>query len=510
MTYFRFGDFKFGEQRFTGDKIPLTWYIYVDWDGDGYFEADESARVVGLTANRGRAALLTSASTGRASLARMRVGMLTIEFDNYDRRFSPWYASSPLYPNVLPGREVKIQVKAFGATTYDVFRGRIDDIRPTSSDSVQVMAVDGWQLLSDHTAVTQLRTSTTADVCIGDVLTAVDWPSSWGRDLDTGTDTLSYMWADEQTAYDVIHELNEVEQGMVYVAADGTFTFDNRSSLYATSADFDLAERHVGRDIWTNRPWANIRNYTSVTHTPREVQSTAAIWALKDTPAVAAGDSLTLWARFVDASLRYTPAQNVATPVATTDYTMNSASDGSGTDMTGNFTVAMTTYAARAKLVITNNDVVTGYVTKLQVRGDAIMAQDAAVSVSEDSASQAAYSLRQLDVDSMYLQSTATAQNLAGALVSWLASPTPSVEVTLTNVFALQFGLDLGSIIHFTSGHYGIDANFRLAHIEHHTLGNMQAIETRWTLESLPTSADVWKLGVVGHSEIGTTTYLVY
>jgi len=417
---------------------------------------------------------------------------------------------------VLPGREVKIQVKAFGATTYDVFRGRIDDIRPVGHDRAQITAVDGWQLLSDHTAVTQLRTSTTADVCIGDVLTAVDWPTAWGRSLDTGTDTIHYMWADEQTAeqtaYDIVHELNEIEQGIVYVAGSGAFTFDNRSSLYATSVDFDLEERHVGRDIWMNQPWEKIRNYTSVTHTPREAQSTAAIWSLNDTPAIAAGESLTLWAQFVDTSRRYAPAQNVVTPVATTDYTMNTASNGSGTDITANFTVSITTYAARAKLVVTNYDVVTGYITKLRVRGDAIIAKDTVISVSEDATSQAAYGLRQLDVDNMFLQDTSTAQNLAGALTSWLASPTPSVEVTLTNVFALQFGFDLGSIIHFTSDYYGVDDIFRLVHIDHNTVGNMQAIETNWTLESLPFpfGSDVWKLGVVGHSEIGQTTYLVY
>lgn len=510
MTNFRYSDFKYGDRRYTGDRIPLTWYVGIDWDGDGYFEADENDRLLDLNISRGRSRLLTSDGSGEAGMARSEVGTLAIMLDNYDRRFSFYYTSSPLYPNILPGREIRVRVTAFNTTTYDVFRGKIDDIEPAGKDKVVITATDGWQLLSDQSAVTQLRTSTTGDVVIGDILTAVDWPAAWGRNLDTGTDTLLYGWADGDTAYDVIHEINDVEQGTVYVGGDGKFYFENRGNLLGTSADLTLYQKHVSREVRMTKPWTNVRNHVSVTHLPRVVASTATLWQLKDTPGVAASDSLTLWARFTDSNGKFTPAQNVATPVATTDYTMNSASDGSGTDMTSDFTVVMTTYAGRAKLVLTNNGSTTGYVTLLKVRGDAIEAQDTVVSISEDSTSQITYGLRELRVDNNFLQQTSHAQNLAGALLAWLQEPSPRLIVAMENIFALQFGYDIGTIVQFVSDYYDIDASFRLVKIIHQSLNSLQAMETRWVLESLPTSTDVWKLGVVGHSELGTTTYVVY
>ncbi len=97
--------------------MTLSWSIQFDWDNDESYAHDEEARVTAVLIERGRSDQFSDFLTGKA--------VLTLE--NNDRRFDPWYASSPIYPNVMPRRRVRL-LATYGAPTSPLFVGRIEEL----------------------------------------------------------------------------------------------------------------------------------------------------------------------------------------------------------------------------------------------------------------------------------------------------------------------------------------------------------------------------------------------
>ncbi len=512
----RYGTFKYGSQKYGSTTNPnLLWGVEVDWDGDGFFSgASEATRLTELHVTRGRDGLFSSSGEGEAKFNRMSVGDCRLTLDNYDRRFDPWYASSALYPNVEPGKDVRIRVKNTNSgSLYSIFRGRVDDIqcdRHHSDPSAMLVISDGWRLLMDRHSTVALRTNTPVDVLADDVLDDVGWPATWGQSLDAGSDVIPYGWINDQAGFDALHDLVESEMGFLYIGADGKIYLVSRHNSIVAASALTLTQSEVGNEPQVSNPWDFVRNKISVRAFPRKLAALGEIWRLDEVPALTPGQSRTIWATFRDQNYNATIAQDVAAPVATTDYTMNTAADGGGTDVTASFTVTMTAFAGSAKLVVTNGGSVDGYITLLKIRGKAIELLNVAASISESTASQASYGTRQLSLELPFLQQTGVAVDLSDWLLSWLKSPLPQCVVEMVNRPTIQFAYDLGTIITFQSAYLGIDKRFRIGKVQHDSTESMQAIRTRWTLEPMDQTTDYWQLGVTGHCELGTHTRLAY
>lgn len=513
----RYGDFLYG----SGVKYGLTananllWSVEVDWNGDGLFDgSNEAHRVQSISFTRGRDKLFTSGQNGESGFARFQVGQAQIVLENSDRRYDPYYATSPLYPNVLPGREVRIKVRN-GATgsVYSVFRGKIDSINRSgyhSDPTVTMTVVDGWQLLSDRRATVALRTNATTDQVIGDVLDDAGWLATWGRSLDVGSDVIPYAWVNDQSCFDAIHDLAESELGLAYVAWDGKFTFLSRHTLTLTNSVFTLDQANVLNEPVVDNPWDVVKNKVSVKAFPRSLQSSGEIWRLTDVPLLVPGQAMTVWGTYRDSAYNETIAQNVIDPAATTDYTMNTQADGLGTNLTASFTVVASKFAGSVKLVVTNGGTVAGYITLLKIRGQALALQNVSASVSESSASQAAYGVRQLTIELPYQQQAAVAVDLSDWLISWLATPLPSIQVEIENAPTLQFAYDIGTYLTFTSAFLGLNLRMRICKIRHEGKEKLQGIKTTWTLEPVGDFVAYWQLGVAGADELGQNTRLAY
>jgi hypothetical protein len=512
----RYGTFLYGAAKYGATTNPnLLWGVEVDWDGDGLFSgASEATRVRELHVSRGRDSLFSNSGDGVAQFNRMGVGECRLTLDNHDRRFDPWYATSPLYPNVEPGKDVRIRVKNGNTgSTYHIFRGRIDDIqcdRHHSDPSAALVVSDGWRLLLDRNSTVALRTDTSVDVLADDVLDDVGWPSTWGQSLDAGSDVIPYGWIESQSGFDALHDLVESEMGFLYVGADGKIYLISRHNLITAASALTLDQANVGNEPQVGNPWDFVRNKISVRAFPRALAALGEIWRLDEVPSFAPGQSRTIWATFRDSNYNSTIAQDVATPVATTDYTMNTAADGSGTNLTASFTVTISIFAGSAKLVVTNGASVDGYITLLKIRGKALELLNVSANISESSVSQASYGKRQLSLELPFLQQTAVAEDMSDWLLSWLKSPLPQIVVEMVAQPTIQFAYDLGTVLTFTSAYLGINKRFRIGKIEHDSLESMQAIRTRWTLEPMDQQTQYWVLGVAGFGELGTTTRLAY
>src|SRR5215213_3092239 len=63
------------------------------------------------------------------ALTGIEAGTAVVVLDNRTRRFDPTYASGAYYPNVLPGRKIRISA-VYNSTTYYLFTGFIDTWPP--------------------------------------------------------------------------------------------------------------------------------------------------------------------------------------------------------------------------------------------------------------------------------------------------------------------------------------------------------------------------------------------
>ena len=465
--------------------MTLRWLFEVDWDNNGTFEADEANRMMGLTTVRGREHFVRP---GGAGFERIKIGEALCIVQNDDGRYDALNTGSPLSPNIKPGREARLRVTDDEVTFYDVLRGRIEDVIPVGEGSnarALITIKDGWQWLRDRTVSKILQQNILTDVAIGHILDEADWPTAWGRDLGAGSDTLRFWWVDKTPAQEGILDVVESEFGRAHVAGNGQFVFRGRQAGYTETPAFTLTQAQVLREIPLPRPWEAVRNIIRVRAHPRIEQATGELWQLQQKPNLSPTVSLTLFAEFTFEERRV-PALNVITPVATTDYTMNSLEDGSGTDLTADFTVTMTVLGDTAKLVVTNNGAQDGFITLLKIRGDAVDAPDLSAVEIEDATSKTTFGPRELDVDLPWQQSVLVATDFATWLRSWLKDELNFPVVRIHDRPAIQFAHELFTRLTFDSAKKGINTDFRIVQIKHqwgHETG--EGVLTTWKLEAV-------------------------
>ncbi len=130
------------------------YHLYVDWNDDGVYEADESAYLDSVQIQRGRRDIFTQPY----------VGKMTARLKNHTSRFTPWNTGSAIYPNVAPGRRVQMVVDINGVG-YPIFSGRLDSPKTFSQkvgatpDVMTLTAQDGWRWLSDQKTNIALNTN---------------------------------------------------------------------------------------------------------------------------------------------------------------------------------------------------------------------------------------------------------------------------------------------------------------------------------------------------------------
>ena len=113
---------------------------------------------------------------------------------------------------------------------------------------------------------------------------------------------------------------------------------------------------------------------------PRKVDAaaTSVLFTLNHSIKILAGETEVFTGRFKDPDQKaqYITGRDMVTPVATTDYLFNTASDGSGSNITSDLTVTADYGANGVEYTLVNGNAGTGYVTFLQARGKGIYVYD--------------------------------------------------------------------------------------------------------------------------------------
>ena len=509
--------------------------LLIDWNNDGDF-ADGNDNITSDTMSlefmRGRdyASQLTGNSTA---------GKLTAVLNNEDGKYSPSNSSSAISGNILPGRSVKLSagVGAFPYTfpiAFDeaIWVGKLETITPEpSSDSVKTCTLEAYgplgyinDFMPDLATQTDIRT----DQAIGAILDSVGWPGA-DRDLATGQTTMTRFWMDGRQTIEALRIAEETESGFVKETRDGKIAFESRltrlSAPYTTSqatfSDASDATRSY-LSLAQEDPLSTITNHLEATARTYQTDGVAVLWTHpetgSDSPTLTPGQSKTFIAKYPnpDAPNNALEVNAWTTPAATTDYVANTASDGSGTNLTSSIGVTQTKTAQRMVMTFTNNHATsTVYMTKIQGRGTAVKSKNPVEVRAIDSSSQTAYGERKYSAETDFIPSSVEAQSWCDYQLSIYSSPVQILTMTFSaNVseenLSEALSLDISdriTVIANNDAGLGINADFFIETIKHRIdPGKIHTVV--WNLS--PAEGGYSQFWVLGTGKLGTSTVPAY
>jgi hypothetical protein len=460
--------------------MALMWEFLVDWSNLAGSLTDELGRVMAVSSARGRERAITANGPEH-----MAAGRATVTLDNWDGRYDPFNGESDLYLIAAPGSRAELRVSE-GGVTRAVISGFVTSIRPQGVfDTAVVTIEDGWEILGRQFCTnTVLQTNYTVKSALQALVAMSDLPFATSGGTFPGTfpltlgaaefedngDTMAYWWATPDISIlEAMLAVTDAFWGKLFISAGGDLTYRTRNSTANVKAS--LSQKQLLRDMEVAAGWDEVFSEIAATAWPLVEQSSGELWKLGDKPLIKAGATLTVWAQF-----QYTgipcPATSVTTPASTTDYTANTLANGSGTNKTSAISIVMTTYAAQAKLEITNGDAGDVYLTLMRLRGVALIALSGTTVAQSHTAAFA----RQFSMpDNDWIQTTVHAGNLVTFLGMFLPDIKRNPRVRFEERFDVQFGYELGNVVPVTiemAGPYSspvsmVDMQFEVGKITH-------------------------------------------
>lgn len=360
---------------------------------------------------------------------------------------------SPLNPSKRPGFDFTIPVRwrlAFGSAAAYKFRGRLSDINVTPGvDDTRDVSCKVLDWMDDAARIDLPDIEAQLDKREDELVTLIldglqpdDQPPA--RSIETGLETFDIALdgaASDSTRPKVRDELINIARssyGYGYPRGDsvqgGTFQWENRHHrAINTDVLFTLTDDMIqGRGLAVPGSRDEIYNTIQVFLRPTRVDSapTTVLFSLQTVQTLVQPGEVndTLFGPYRD------PISNdqiggtaQVTPEATTDYTMNSASDGSGADLTANFMVSASVTGLGVRFTIVNNGATSGYVTKLQIRGEGIYRYDAMIEVAIPNS----YGTRTLALEMIYQGNTNIATDIATYLKRILSVPLAHIKTVM-------------------------------------------------------------------------------
>ena len=434
---------------------------------------------------------------------------------------------SPNHANVRSGFAIgaaaRLKMTYAGSVRYK-WTGFVQSIAPEAGQYMtrrtEVRCVDWLDIATNSkTSLTEISSNQRADQGISTLIGGMmDLPAA--SSLAAGQDSFPVIFdtaRDEKTA--VLAEMSKLvisELGYLYLKGDettgGVLTFEDRHARIKTgSSTASMNASMAGMTVMRDR--AHVKNRIRANVYPRELSAAASIlFSLQSKPLVPLSGSIEIEGRYTDPDNRGVTrigGASMITPASSTDFTMNSASDGTGTDRTANFTVTASLGGNAARYHIVNG-AADAYITKLQARGRFYIIREPTTSEKSSACSISDFGENVLDFDMAYQDDPIVADDAANAILSSWKDPVTEVTglefIGNTNDALMTQGLlrEPGDRITLVEAATGLDKDFFIqgAEIE---VGARDILKFRWFLT--PSDAtNYWVLGIVGRSEMGITT----
>lgn len=511
-----------------------TFRVFVDWNNSGLFSGateNITSRVRSLEWGRGRD--YASQLTGRS-----KAGFARILVDNRSGDYSSFNTASPIAGSILPGRGVRIFGDS-GSFPYTfpialanniVWTGWLQRIVPTPSihgaHTVMLEAIGSLGYINQRQVELVSQTNRRTDQLIGDILDAIAWTTGSHllrtRSLSTGQTTITRHWTERKGALDAIREIEETEAGFVLESKAGAIVFQDRQyrlSGAALTSQLTLSDAS-GKSymaIEQQDPLPAIANILETEITLYTVGGLAVLWTHPETglasPLVERdGGTRTFWAQYpnLDSATNAVAVNAWTTPVATTDYTVNTAADGTGTDITADVSVSVEKFGQSMKVTLTNANAADGYVTFLQARGTPVTSDDPVKIRRADSTSQGKYGERMWTNPAKFVPTTEEAEDWDRFHLGIYKDPIPVLAVSFAanrpEMLGHAMTRDIGDRVTVVSSNLGINGDFFIE-AEHHQVDAHEQHRVTWELSDAERFSDFW---VLGTSQLGVTSRLAY
>tara|TARA_Y100000310_G_scaffold129800_1_gene128962 strand:- start:1353 stop:2639 length:1287 start_codon:yes stop_codon:yes gene_type:complete len=313
-----------------------------------------------------------------------------------------------------------------------MFIGWIGSIRPTaglSPDECTIQA-QGWMSRAQLSEVSiPVMENTTYDAVLDKILeTARVYPpgtSAWflgvtgqselGQNTELGdTSTFSNFeagistflfagdnWSDSTSIYGAAQDTCGREYGRMWQARDGSLHGINRHKLITDKTTDFTFSNSMSDMAYEYGDVEDMANYVAVKARTRRETATQVVAGLQNPVAIAGGGGtvdVTYIIESQDSGVSLA-VKSPITPAQTTDFLVNVASDGSGTNITSDCTgaiIADQSFATRVGVRYTNNNASAGYITFGQLRGTKIDEFAVVEEINTDDTSVATYGKRQL------------------------------------------------------------------------------------------------------------------
>jgi hypothetical protein len=536
--------------------ITATPQIYTSYGGwligvEGSSELGDTTKIDGIKTNITGDVLLGASNvelsygvTGTGPLDRVAdTGTLSFSLDNSSgNSHGQQGAYSPGHANALAGWDIGNLIEltvTYSGTTYYKFTGKLSSVSPLAgqyqSQTVECVAVD-WM---DEAAISKVKGVTVqsnkrSDELIKDLVdNAVTVPpkgTSYSEGQSTFVTAFDNLLDAQTSVLKALYDCVISELGYLYIKGDtvegGILTFEDRHARPKTGAAVGtFSNTMTGLSVGRGRE--GIFNTVYVVVHPRTTDdATSVLYELTttgSTPAIPANSTITINCPYREASINAyrVAAATIITPASGSDWIANTASDGTGTNITSDVDVTVKTQAANAvDLEITNNNLATAYLTTLQVRGTAIRDVTATVMSATDDLSMNRYGERDSRIDMKY---ESNAGEFGNEIANWILNIYKDPRYVVSNfqiasnasdyMMTQSLAREPGDKITFAETMTGIttvDDGVEVGYFVNGVrmiISSGGIITTSWILAPA-TATQGWVLDQVTSSELGITTNL--
>jgi len=194
---------------------------------------------------------------GRNTLTdQFQTGALTLRIVDQNGDFNPLNVTGPFYSVLTPMKKVQITA-TYNGISYYLFSGFITSYVTTQPKGNEpevayttITAVDALRLanLAQITTVTGATAGDLSGTRINQILNTINWPSTM-RDVDAGSTYLQNDPGTIRTSLAAMQTVTDSEYGAFYVAANGNFTFQDRSVTASSIAGVPTVFKDDGTGI---------------------------------------------------------------------------------------------------------------------------------------------------------------------------------------------------------------------------------------------------------------------
>ena len=358
-----------------------------------------------------------------------------IILDNSTKRFTP-SVNATIGTALLPNRPFNCSIGfTLSGTDRKVFvvKGLTELPRENKARrQVSIRYFDYAKFLDEYPLETTIYQNQTSDQIIADILTTVGFGTSQ-YDLDTGLNTIAFAWFEKpMTAGERIKKICQAEEAHFYQDEKGILRFENRRH-YNVAPHTTIQWTIDPDDVysWDRDKSVEVINRCIVKAKPRSVKQTQEVFRYPVTEEIKSKETKIVWAQFDDPVTSFESLSG-------DDWDANSASDGSGSDDSGDVTVSVTTFTTAAKFTITNSLNRSTYITLLKLRGTPATVDYELEEVYQDDDSVGKFQEQQLVIENDFIDSRSFAYYFARAIVRRYKDPFDRIKITVQGIPQLQ------------------------------------------------------------------------